>query len=184
MAALEHPLQSLYMRQAIGAIVTAFAAWWPGSALAAGGFAPYYCMFADGTKSYQDAPCGKQPDPSAKYYDARGKFIDWSAKPAPAAAAPDRVISPAGVPAMCQKQRHLAESDLKANLASRYGSSYSLQLSLLKSNMEAYDNICSTPAPPVALKVINDLAGKYYPNFSLIRSLAVSNLNAYKELHQ
>lgn len=157
-------------------------------AFAAGGNAPYYCMFADGTKSYQDAPCGKRPDPSAKYYDANGKFVDWSAKPdhaqAPSSTAPDGIVSRGGVPAMCRKQRAVAEADLKANLATRYPSSYPLQLSLLNANMQAYDELCATPAPPVALKVIDDLAGRYYPSFSLIRSLTISNLKAYKDLNK
>jgi hypothetical protein len=156
-------------------------------AWAAGGIAPYFCMFSDGARSYQDAPCGKQPDPSARYYDARGNFIDrstqqpdvrFSGQPATSPA------SPTSVPAVCRKQRHVAESDLKADLAGKYGNSYSLQLTLLNSNMEAYDAICSTPAPPVTLRIVDELASKYYPSFSLIRTLAISNAKAYKELHQ
>lgn len=169
-------------RIAMMAVLTMAMAATNGQSHAAGGIAPYKCVWGNGSFSYQDEPCGKGPAPSSRYYDAQGNFIDWSAKQAPVAPA-DRASTPAGIPAMCRKQRHIAEADLKANLAAKYGSSYSLQLSLLNSNMEAYDAICSTPATPVALRIVDELAGKYYPNFSLIRTLAISNAKAYKELN-
>lgn len=103
--------------------------------------------------------------------------------PAPARSAAQSVAAGGRNPA-CQVSETQARSDLAANLASRYPSSYSTQRMLLNSGMEKFRALCAIPSEPVSDGVLRDLNRRYYPSFGTIHMLYESNMEAHRDLNR
>lgn len=80
--------------------------------------------------------------------------------------------------------RDQAENDLKAMLLSKYVNNYSLIEMLLKSGMNAFDELASIPDSPIDNAILKKQHKKYYPNFYLISMIYKANKNSYNKLNE
>lgn len=106
------------------------------------------------------------------------------AQPATPARSAARPAAAGGRNPACQVSEAQARSDLAANLAERYPSSYSTQRMLLNSGMERFRALCAIPSDPVSDGVLRDLNRRYYPSFSTIHMLYESNMEAHRDLQR
>jgi len=84
---------------------------------------------------------------------------------------------------VCDVGRNKAYSDIKQNLTDRYAPSYSTVEMLLKSNMEAFDEICRLTDTQASNQVLQNLKNRYYPSFSTILMLYKSNMESRQRLN-
>ena len=84
---------------------------------------------------------------------------------------------------VCDIPEYQAEPDIKNNLAQRYPGSYSVQVTLLNSDIQAYRKLCPTPATPYREQVLRTLIDRYYPDLAVIHTLYESETAAYNRLH-
>ena len=87
-------------------------------------------------------------------------------------------------PVMALTSRSAAEGMLKEKLLKKYPDNYSLVLTLLKSGMKAYDELCQIPDTEVSNRVLARLTARYMPSWNLILTLYKSEMKAYSELQK